>query len=97
MSACAVPTCTNYYRKCKKEGRLVSFFRIPRNAFGRSWMQRTRIEQTSSKTRVCGDHFADSNFFDPMTKKDLKYDAVPTLMLPQYRCVNDNNGTATIR
>ncbi|GBM49664.1 hypothetical protein AVEN_262467-1 [Araneus ventricosus] len=94
MSACAVATCSNYYRKTKGKGVIYHVFPICPNR-NKIWISKCKRQDhiNVKYARICSDHFRPSDYMDDMKtkktillglnqKKILKPDAVPSVNLP---------------
>ncbi|GBN62631.1 hypothetical protein AVEN_271709-1 [Araneus ventricosus] len=91
MSACAVATCPNYYRKTKGKGVIYHTFPVCPNR-NKIWISKCKRQDhiNVKYARICSDHFRPSDYMDDMKnrllglnqKKILKPDVVPSVNLP---------------
>ncbi|GBN11488.1 hypothetical protein AVEN_62938-1 [Araneus ventricosus] len=91
MSAYAVATCPNYYRKTKGKGVIYHTFPVCPNR-NKIWISKCKRQDhiNVKYARICSDHFRPSDYMDDMQnrllglnqKKILKPDIVPSVNLP---------------
>ncbi|GBN83811.1 hypothetical protein AVEN_14631-1 [Araneus ventricosus] len=91
MSAYAVATCPNYYRKTKGKGVIYHTFPVCPNR-NKIWISKCKRQDhiNVKYARICSDHFRPSDYMDDMKnrllglnqKKILKPDVVPSVNLP---------------
>lgn len=87
---CFVNTCNNVYYRTRIENK-VSFFRIPGDKRQDDWLRAIGrsdlINSGNNKTalrgkRICSEHFNNLSFYNPISKRSLRSDAVPSINLP---------------
>src|SRR5687767_14132669 len=80
-----VKFCSNYRRKCQKEGKVVQFHRFPtgNEALRNEWRQLCGrpSEDLKSDSRICSEHFNVSDYAS-FAKSELLSNAKPSKNLP---------------
>jgi len=81
MSSCIFKNCPNTSYLCRKLGKDVQFFRLPKAALVRnSWIRSIRLDPGTvlkDCNRVCSDHFLESDYANLGGRRDLLPNAVP--------------------
>jgi len=82
MSTCAVKSCKNNSVNCKAQGKVVQFYRVPKDpVIQQGWMTACGIETFKVSSRVCSVHFQTTDFQIGSKRGKLIDNAIPSANL----------------